>query len=93
MDHLAEGESAQAALEAQAKAIADKKAAEATALGKIIQMIVDKLHEHLFDEIEYYTFFKEPPMIDKKGSDVPSKLWRVNSKLKVDFVNKNSETL
>lgn len=93
MDSIAQGESATAALEAQAKAIAAKKAAEATALGKIIQMVVDKLREHLHDEIEYYSLYNEPQMFDKKGSDVPYKLWKVNQKLKADFVNKNSETL
>ena len=56
-------------------------------------MVVDKLKEHLIDEIEYYAFFNEPQMLDKRGSDVPAKLWKVNSKLKADFVNTNSENL
>jgi hypothetical protein len=43
-------------MEAQAKAIAAAKAAADTALGKIIQLVTDKLREHLIDEIEYYAF-------------------------------------
>ena len=56
-------------------------------------MVTEKLKERLMDEIEFSVFCKEPPMLDKRGSEVAIKLCRRNAKLKADFVNKNSETL
>ena len=86
-------DSAVAAMEQQAKANAQKKAAQSQALGKVIQIVVDKLKEHLIDEIEYFSFGKEPQMYNPRGSNVPSKLWKANGKLSAEFVNKNSDTL
>ena len=54
-----------AKMAAQAKAAAEAKAAQDTALGKVIQMVVDKLKEHMYDEIEYYSLRSKPIMMDK----------------------------
>lgn len=82
-----------AAMEEQAKANAQKKAAQSQALGKVIQVVVDKLKEHLIDEIEYFAFGKEPPMFDQRGSQVAIRLWKANKGLSAEFVNKNSDNL
>ena len=73
--------------------MAEKKANESTALGKVIGMVTDKLKERLMDEIEYTVLYMEPPLMDKKGSVEATRLWKMHDKLKADFVNRNSETL
>lgn len=80
-------------MQEQANKIKAAQQAEATALGKIIQMVGDKLKEHLCDEIEYYCFRSDPVTMDKSGSDVPKRTWKANGTIKADFVNKNSDNL
>lgn len=45
------------------------------------------------DEIEYYAFRSEPVLMDKHGSDVPRRTWKVNGTIKASFVNSNSDNL
>ena len=72
---------------------AAKQAQEATALGKIIQLVSDKLKEHLCDEIDYYSFRSEPLMMDKRGSTIPKSMWKTNGTIKAEFINNNSDNI
>jgi len=67
------------------------KAKQAAALGKITKLISDKVHEHLIDEIQYYSFGQQPVLYDKKGSTVPQQLWKSKENIKVLDVIKASE--
>lgn len=67
------------------------KAKQAAALGKITKLITDKVHDHLIDEIQYYSFGQEPVLYDKSGSAVPRQLWKQKDHIKADDIIKGSE--
>ena len=54
-------------------------------------MVIDKLQEHMYDEIEYYALRSNPIMMDKQGSKVPQQVWKSNGIIKAEFINKNSD--
>ena len=54
-------------------------------------MITKKLHEHLSDELEYYSFGQAPILLNKSGSTVPRDLWKSLDNVKVETLIKGSE--